>query len=62
MEYNELLKIYRDQINTIDKELIYLLARRFQIVNEIGLIKKENNISVLQKEIFEKLLTDHIAV
>ncbi|MBT3729103.1 hypothetical protein HOF65_02820 [bacterium] len=35
MEHKELLQIYRDQIDTLDKEIIYLLTRRFQIVNEI---------------------------
>jgi chorismate mutase len=35
METNELLKNYREQIDTLDKELIYLLFRRFEIVKQV---------------------------
>ena len=62
MEHKELLQIYRDQIDTLDKEIIYLLTRRFQIVNEIWILKKENNIDALQNDVWNKLISDHIAV
>jgi len=48
MKYEELLQHYRDQIDTIDLEMIYLLSRRFEIVKQIGLLKKEDNKSPLQ--------------
>ncbi|MDF1682574.1 MAG: chorismate mutase [Patescibacteria group bacterium] len=35
MENSELLKIYRDQIDSLDKEMIYLLFRRFELVKQI---------------------------
>ena len=60
MEYNELLNTYRIQIDTLDKEIIYLLSRRFEIVNQIWIIKKENNIPALQKDRWEELLNDNI--
>jgi len=56
MEYKELLQIYRDQINTLDLELLSLLARRFEIVNQIWIIKKENNIQALQKDRWNELI------
>jgi chorismate mutase len=31
----ELLPHYRDQIDTIDGEIVYLLSRRFEIVKQI---------------------------
>lgn len=62
MEYNELLEIYRHQIDTLDKELIYLLSRRFEIVNQIWIIKKENNIPALQSDRWEQLLAENIEV
>ena len=62
MEYNELLKNYREQIDTLDKEVIYLLSRRFEIVNQIWLIKKENNITPLQNDRWQKLLSENIEV
>jgi len=54
-----LLKELRNQIDTIDKEIIYLLSRRFNLVKSIWDIKKENNIKAFQpwrwKEVNEKL-------
>ncbi|MDD2871462.1 MAG: chorismate mutase [Candidatus Gracilibacteria bacterium] len=60
MEYNELLDIYRNQIDTLDKEIIYLLGRRFKIVNEIGKLKKENNIEAFQKDRWEQLMKENL--
>ncbi len=62
MEYNELLANYRAQIETLDKEMIYLLSRRFEIVNQIWIIKKENNIPALQENRWKSLLNDNIEV
>lgn len=60
MEYSELLEIYRHQIDTLDKEIIYLLSRRFEIVNQIWIIKKENNIEALQSDRWEQLLNENL--
>ncbi len=62
MEYSELLQIYREQIDTLDKEIIYLFSRRFQIVKQIWILKKENNAVILQKDRWEKLLNENIEV
>jgi chorismate mutase len=35
MENKDLLENYRAQIDTLDKELIYLFFRRFEIVKQI---------------------------
>ena len=62
MESNELLKNYREQIDTLDYEIIYLLSRRFALVKEIWKIKKENNKKILQskrwKELMKNLLSE----
>lgn len=60
MQNEKLLKNYREQISSLDKEIIYLLSRRFIIVNEIWNIKKQENTPVLQKDIWEKLLSENI--
>ncbi len=60
MEYNELLANYRAQIETLDKEMIYLLSRRFEIVNQIWIIKKENNMPALQEDRWNSLLEGNI--
>lgn len=40
----------RNEINIIDKEIVQLLEKRFNIVMEIGKYKKENNIPIYDKE------------
>jgi chorismate mutase len=54
----ELLKHYRDQIDTIDWEIVYLLSRRFEIVRQIWKIKKEHWVEALQTSRFELLLEE----
>lgn len=60
MENKELLKIYREQIDTLDKELIYLFFRRFEIVKQIWLIKKAENIVPLDNNRWQKLLNENL--
>ena len=62
MEYKELLQNYRDQIDSLDKEIIYLLSRRFEIVNQVWILKKENNVPALQKDRWQSLLKENIEV
>lgn len=62
MEFEELLQNYREQIDTLDKELLYLFHRRFEIVKEIWKLKKENSLEPLQVDRWKKLLTDNILV
>jgi len=35
MELDKLLENFREQIDTIDNEIIYLLSRRFALVEQI---------------------------
>lgn len=44
------LKNARIEINKIDKEIVNLLEKRFNIVLEIGRYKNENNIPVYDAE------------
>lgn len=46
---------YRRAIDEIDEEIIALIARRMELVRDIGLIKKEKNVAVLQPERFRAL-------
>lgn len=54
----DLLEWFRNQIDTIDEEIIYLLSRRFELVKQIWLIKKQEGISILQEERWEELLSN----
>lgn len=52
------LKILRKKIDIIDDKIINLLVERFQIIEDISELKKNNNIEVIQRsrisEIIEK--------
>lgn len=41
----EILKPYRSRINVIDEQIIELLRRRYDIIDEVGHIKAKNNIA-----------------
>lgn len=49
------LEKYRDQIDSIDTQLIQLLAQRMNIIEEIGEYKFENNMTILQLKQWEKV-------
>lgn len=46
----------RARIDTIDENLVRLLASRMEVSREIGRLKKENNVAVLQLERWEDVL------
>lgn len=56
---NLILQEYRNQIDTIDREIVYLLSRRFDAVKSIWDIKRLNNVNALQpwrwQEVLDKL-------
>ena len=63
MDYKELLKNYREQIDTLDKELIYLLFRRFEIVKQVWEVKKQEGITEpLDEKRWKKLMDENIEV
>lgn len=62
MENKELLENYRVQIDTLDKELIYLFFRRFEIVKQIWEIKKQEWIKPLDNNRWQELLNDNLEV
>ena len=55
-----LLHELRTQIDNIDEELLQLLAKRSDISSKIGVIKKENNLAVLQLDRWNSILSSHI--
>jgi len=56
MELDELLTSLRNQIDTIDEEVIYLLSRRFELVKQIWNIKKDLWEEALQPKRWEEVL------
>ncbi len=62
MPNKELLKNFREQIDTLDAEILYLLFRRFTIVWEIWRIKKQENITPLQEARWKEVLEEKIEI
>ena len=54
------INFYREQINQLDDELLELLSERMKLAENIGKLKKQKNVAVLQrnrwKEIMDKAL------
>jgi chorismate mutase len=53
---NKSLNELRNEINTIDEELVQILAKRLEIVREIGKIKKEINVDPLDEKRWQEVL------
>jgi chorismate mutase len=51
----------RSEISHVDSKIIVDLAERMRWVEEIGKLKQQHNIPVLQLNRWENLLEDHIA-
>jgi monofunctional chorismate mutase len=52
------LESARKEINKIDKDIVHLLEKRFNVVMEIGKYKKENNLPIYDEE-REKLVINN---
>ena len=61
-EYKNNLNNLRTKINLVDSQLLETLGKRMSIAEEIGVLKKENNVAVLQSkrwnDILEKMIAD----
>ncbi len=55
-EFNNLLEQYRDQIDSIDLQMLDLLGERMKIVKEIGRYKSKNNVTILQLRRWENII------
>ena len=54
---NEGIRQLRTQIDDIDSQLMELLARRMRICREIGTYKKEHNMTILQTNRYNEILS-----
>lgn len=59
-EKSEALTEYRSQIDDIDAQLLALLAKRMEISQQIGEIKKQHSMSVLQPKRYSQMLEQRI--
>lgn len=56
----EQLDEWRDKIDELDLQLLDILLKRMEIVNEIGWYKKQNNMTILQPERWNNVLMKNI--
>ena len=54
--FHQALEKLRQQINHLDDELMQILGQRMKIAEQIGLYKKENNITILQTTRWNEIL------
>ncbi len=55
-EFLTALATLREQINQVDDELLALISQRMKIAENIGIYKKENNITILQTHRWNEIL------
>jgi chorismate mutase len=55
------LTLLRERIDQVDDELLSLLNRRMKIADEVGIYKKENNLTILQTARWNEILERAIA-
>jgi chorismate mutase len=59
-EFQTKLEHLRHEIDKMDAELIDILSKRMKIVDEIGLYKKDNNITILQIRRWSEIIYDRL--
>ena len=59
-DFQHKLEEYRSEIDKLDAELIEILARRFEIIADIGNYKLHNNITIYQTKRWSNILKDRI--
>lgn len=57
-DFQNKLEELRSDIDVLDSELIDIIARRMDIIREIGKYKKENNITILQLNRWRHIIND----
>ena len=60
VDFENKLDELRSKIDEIDRELIEVIAKRMQIVDQIGKYKQENKITVLQLKRWNTIITDRL--
>lgn len=60
IEFESKLEELRTEIDKIDSELINILSRRMQVVDEIGQYKKDHNITILQLKRWSNIVQNRL--
>lgn len=60
MTKNTELLSFRNEIDKIDDDIMQLLCKRFSIINQVGLYKKNNCIDAFLKDRVEEVVTRNV--
>lgn len=60
LDFASILETSRDQIDSIDKQMLELLSQRMNVVEEIGKYKSKNEVTILQLRRWEKIMSTRI--
>lgn len=55
-DYNQRMTTLRMQIDGYDEKLLEIIGNRMQIVDQIGMLKKEKNVAILQNQRWNEIL------
>jgi chorismate mutase len=55
-EFNKKLNVLRSKIDIIDNQIVDFLGKRMSVADDIGELKKENNVAILQPERWNSVL------
>ncbi|MDX1906120.1 MAG: bifunctional 3-deoxy-7-phosphoheptulonate synthase/chorismate mutase type II [Bacteroidia bacterium] len=59
--FHHLLEVLRENIDDMDRRIIDLLAERMRVARQIGQVKKDNNITILQYSRWNEILQDRLS-
>jgi len=57
-----MLEKYREQIDLLDKQLLKILKKRYEITDKIWLYKKQNNMPIFQIQRYNDLLKEKFKI
>lgn len=61
-DFESRLESLRTEIDKLDGELLQILAKRLEIIDEIGDYKRDNNITILQMKRWAGIITDRLSI
>ncbi|MCF6171403.1 MAG: bifunctional 3-deoxy-7-phosphoheptulonate synthase/chorismate mutase type II [Bacteroidales bacterium] len=62
IDFQNKLESLRTEIDKLDGELLQILGKRMEIIDEIGLYKKENDITILQMKRWAGIIRDRLSI
>jgi chorismate mutase len=58
----DIMESLREKIDSIDKQIIELLAQRMSVVKEIGQYKRKNKVTIFQLRRWERIIKSRISL